>query len=117
VALDHLRRGAIGRVHAVERVEDHVAVVAGDVREGRHRIERDQILLRDEAQGRDRLRADKGRRCNGAGDEGAGSLQQRASLYPKPPAQRRSGASHTGRPGTFETPGMPLLAGTGPARA
>lgn len=88
VALDHLRRGAEGAVHAVERVEDHVAVVAGDVREGRHRIERDEILLRDEAQGCCGLRADPGWCRDCARHDGSGSLQQRTPLHRTSPTLR-----------------------------
>ena len=50
MALGHLRRDAELRIHAVERVEDHEAVVAGDIGGGDMRIEDAEIRLRDELQ-------------------------------------------------------------------
>ena len=66
VPVHHLRRGAELAVHAVERVEHHVAVVAGDVGEGGDGIERHHVLLRREAERGGRLRphgGGSGERC------------------------------------------------------
>jgi hypothetical protein len=96
VAIDHLRRRLEIGVHAVERVEDHVAVVAADVAGGGDGIERHQVLLRREFQRRRRLRAD---RC-GAGEPGrhaggGGTLQNAAAVHDAGPLlamrQQRAG--------------------------
>ena len=49
MAFDHLRGGLEIGVHAVERVEHHVAVVSADIGSGGHGIECHEILLRHEA--------------------------------------------------------------------
>ena len=50
VALGHLRMGAELVVHAIERVPDHVAMVADDVGGDRDRVQPAEIGLRHEAQ-------------------------------------------------------------------
>ena len=61
VPVHHLRRGSVLAVHAVQRVEHHVAVVAGDVGEGGHGVERHHVLLRREAERGGGLRPHGGR--------------------------------------------------------
>ena len=77
----HLRRRLEIGVHAVQRVEDHVAVVAADIGGGGDRIERDQILLRGEAQRGGGLRPHGGRTRQGRDQAGARGRHQGATLH------------------------------------
>jgi len=61
VPVHHLRRGSVLAVHAVQRVEHHVAMVAGGVGEGGHGVERHHVLLRREAERGGGLRPHGGR--------------------------------------------------------
>ena len=66
VAFRHLRLRAHGAVHAVERVEDVVAVLHGDQRGREDRVERDEVGRGHEAQcARPRVLADRGQRQGG----------------------------------------------------
>ena len=92
VAFRHLRLRAHGAVHAVERVEDVVAVLHGDQRGREDRVERDEVGRGHEAQcARPRVLADRGQRQGGccrylqevaalAGHRAASSEMHRSTL-------------------------------------
>ena len=75
MAGDHLRRGGVGFVGAVEGIEDEEAVVAGDGDGGPDRVERGDVGLGDEAQGFGRLGPDsRGGQGGGRGGQEGASL-------------------------------------------
>ena len=74
MTFDHLRRRLEISVHAVECIENHIAVISADIGGGGDGIERDQILLRNKAQNPRALGLGKG----GGGDGGEHSCPGQA---------------------------------------